>query len=499
MHWVTSPIKCTLRFEVTVDNTTMASVPTMAYTVKIQGNISVLSTSTSELNPELLLEGPFSTFAEFEKNLQEYEKATFAAFRKNNTTSVQSARKYLKHSMPDEIVYHRAQFVCTHYGSPRYRGKGIINNTTTLATGCEAEIVLLWNNTLQKLVVTKKNLTHNHEMNAFTYSQQYKVKRLTAEQREELKELVQEDIRGAKLRDTINERFGKCFSLRDTRVLKYQLKKEMGLARSRAPHKLDPSLSDDGGSLIGGAADLLEDSTLEQVEDTANRSRSTARRSRAEIDEATLLSGPLNLSDMSEFVRYLDASNRLKTKRRNGDSGFIEIAEPAFSIRRANASSLKKVKVECPDDEETGSKDAQVCADLPTDMPANAGFCVVVEKKAPVFENTESSVTNNVPNNNAMTITTSSTTTTNTSTSNSNDKSTNINSCATDSVSFMDPDSGLGAHGMEASRNFHFFMDLCRQLDTLSPRKAVAARRELSDVLHKYMIEEIEWGGQNTT
>ncbi|GFO28589.1 hypothetical protein PoB_005509400 [Plakobranchus ocellatus] len=110
-------------------------------------------------------------------------------------------------------------------------------------------------------------------------------------------------------------------------------------------------------------------------------------------------------------------------------------------------------------------------------MPADADFCVVVEKKGPVFESTESSLSNNVPNNKATTITTSSTTstftTTTITTNNSNDNSININSCATDSVSFMDPDSDMGAHGVEASRYFHFFMDLCCQFDTLSPRKSV--------------------------
>ncbi|GFO28587.1 hypothetical protein PoB_005509200 [Plakobranchus ocellatus] len=106
-------------------------------------------------------------------------------------------------------------------------------------------------------------------------------------------------------------------------------------------------------------------------------------------------------------------------------------------------------------------------------MPADADFCVVVEKKGPVFESTESSLSNNVPNNKAMTITTSSTTCTTITTNNSNDNSININSCATDSVSFMDPDFDTGAHGVEASRYFHFFMDLCCQFDTLSPRKSV--------------------------
>ena len=104
------------------------SLDLLMYTVKVQGNISVLP--TPPLNPESLLEGPFSTFAEFEKNLHEFEKATYAVFRKNNTVSVQTARKYLKHNMPDDIVYHRAQFVCTHFGKPRYRGKGVINHST---------------------------------------------------------------------------------------------------------------------------------------------------------------------------------------------------------------------------------------------------------------------------------------------------------------------------------------------------------------------------------
>ncbi|GFO28586.1 hypothetical protein PoB_005509100 [Plakobranchus ocellatus] len=123
----------------------------------------------------------------------------------------------------------------------------------------------------------------------------------------------------------------KLSSLRDAeKVLR---KKEMRLERPTAPHKLDSSSSDDVGSLINGrAADLLEDSTLEQVKDTANRSRSTARSSKAEIDETTLFTGPLNLPGMNEFFKYLDASYRVKTKCRNGESGFIDVAEPVFSM-----------------------------------------------------------------------------------------------------------------------------------------------------------------------
>ncbi|GFO46061.1 hypothetical protein PoB_007256600 [Plakobranchus ocellatus] len=108
-------------------------------------------------------------------------------------------------------------------------------------------------------------------------------------------------------------------------------------------------------------------------------------------------------------------------RRSNGDSGLIEIAEPAFSLRRPNTSSLKRVKVGCPGEDQTRSKDAQVCTDLPADMSADTGFCVVVEKKGPLFENTESSLTDNVPSNNSMTIT---------NTNNSNDNSINIYSCA---------------------------------------------------------------------
>ncbi|RUS82458.1 hypothetical protein EGW08_009764 [Elysia chlorotica] len=451
------------------------------YAVEVQGNISVLPTPPA--NPESLLEGTFSTLEEFETNLHEFEKATFAVFRKNNTVSVQTARKYVKQPMPDEIVYHRAQYVCTHFGQPRYRGKGVVNRSTTLATGCEAEIVLAWNNYVRKLVVSKKTLTHNHEVNAFTYSQQYKVKRLSREQKEEIKELMKRDssIRGHRLRDIVNSKFNKCFSLRDASLLKHQLKKTMTQEEK----------------------ELLDDARKPSLNHTASNNTAEpgpeageAPRARRAAVTPPVFPDPSSVTDVSQFVSYLEESNRLK--RRSEDSQVVDLLQSSYMIRKPNLMSVKKRKrAERKDvlSQACQTKNVVVVTD-PT------GDALVKEEEDTQHHDSAKGLSQDkevqifLYNNLGETAATKQEIVV-------HEKDIEFERCSdlheTATINDGDDD-GLDPpvkscespdRRIQQSRNYHFFMDLCCQVDTLDPKTALRARQELSRVVHRYMMASL--------
>ena len=198
------------------------------------------------------------------------------------------------------------------------------------------------------------------------------------------------------------------------------------------------------------------------------------------------LPDPNNVRDMSQFVSYLDASNRMK--RRSDDSQIVDLLWSSYMIRKPNILSVKKRKSEVEDilSETDETKELQVMCDLKDKSLIEDGNVHHIVKDLSEDKEVRIIVYKNV-----------------------GEDDTKQDAVAGSTVDFNSPfdphestnKSGADSAGQEVkisgtthiqqSRNYHFFMDLCHQVDTLDPKTALKARQELSRVVHKYMMANI--------
>lgn len=74
---------------------------------------------------------------------------------------------------------------------------------------CQATVVIAARRLIQKLEVTKLELTHNHEVSEDMYQTYPESRRLTAEEREFVQPLVELNVPPSKIAERLNENTGK--------------------------------------------------------------------------------------------------------------------------------------------------------------------------------------------------------------------------------------------------------------------------------------------------
>ncbi|KAK0054158.1 centromere protein V [Biomphalaria pfeifferi] len=108
-------------------------------------------------------DGPFSSYAEFEKKLTEYERVVGCAFAKANASSVEYENKRRKQIIPTEYVYANCTFKCVHFGKPRTLSTGQRKSKRVLPLDCTARFKISFKS--GALYVSKKCLEHKyHEL-----------------------------------------------------------------------------------------------------------------------------------------------------------------------------------------------------------------------------------------------------------------------------------------------------------------------------------------------
>ncbi|CAI4221041.1 unnamed protein product [Auanema sp. JU1783] len=112
-------------------------------------------------HPEIVFDGKFSSFAEFEEVFHKWKVAGSHPFRvassetlKEPNGNINNVHKYRY------VVYH-----CAHYGNPRVRGTGKRPCKTYLACGCQAVLRLNYKFSEKALRITTLNIEHNHPTN----------------------------------------------------------------------------------------------------------------------------------------------------------------------------------------------------------------------------------------------------------------------------------------------------------------------------------------------
>ncbi|GFS23243.1 zinc finger SWIM domain-containing protein 3 [Elysia marginata] len=165
----------------------------------------------------------FKSSNEFEEAFAKYKDEHFVAFRKKSSETSVKANLKSKAQIPAEFVYSRVEYICTHYGEPKYRGSQIKSRSKHTATGCQAAFLLKYDYYDRVYKITKHHMVHNHPTTASTYSQEYQVKRLTQPQKESLKEIVELNPRNENLMRMVNNKFQKAYTLTEVRYLKHQL------------------------------------------------------------------------------------------------------------------------------------------------------------------------------------------------------------------------------------------------------------------------------------
>ncbi|DAZ99674.1 TPA: hypothetical protein N0F65_001911 [Lagenidium giganteum] len=132
----------------------------------------------------------------FHDYLTEYSAATFQLYRVRTTSSISSRNARLHqqaagrgislvddHSspiysqmIPEKFQWYSKTYVCTHGWKERRRGRGQRVSHSVRSTACEAKACVTLqrdnhNLSVWKVVVTKHNLDHNHELSAEQYQQ----------------------------------------------------------------------------------------------------------------------------------------------------------------------------------------------------------------------------------------------------------------------------------------------------------------------------------------
>ena len=244
-------------------------------------------------------------------------------------------------------------------------------------------------------------------------------------------------------------------------------------------------------SLDEAQRDISKESALEQdTKDTSIQSpKSPHTKSKVKKSQDTpVLPDPTSTTDMSQFVSYLDASNRMK--RRSEDSQVINLLQSSFMIRKPNILSVKKRRTEEIQSDTNPTKDATV---------------MTITKEENLEEEKDVQLVERLDGDKDIQIIVC---------KNTSDADTRHDASVSQSVS----DIPRSAHSdrvandgedknsisdsrdhtthslaeMQTSRNFHFFMDLCRQVDALNHKTALEARQELSRVVHKYMMANVD-------
>ncbi|XP_005112902.1 uncharacterized protein LOC101846264 [Aplysia californica] len=176
------------------------------------------------------IKGKYDSHDEFLQALKAFESQTFTVFnvrKSESATTANASRKlFSKSPIPARFKIYRAFYTCSHYGTYKSRSKGIMKKTSSRASGCPACFTVMYSHQLCKLYILSGKLEHNHEANEATYARQYKVKRLSEEEVQSLKEMFGEDQcpSNDQLLKVIQGTFGRAFSPRDVRDLKYRWK-----------------------------------------------------------------------------------------------------------------------------------------------------------------------------------------------------------------------------------------------------------------------------------
>ena len=132
---------------------------------------------------------------------------------------------------------------CRHYGEPRKRAKGIRSNQHYFALACDAQVYVSFDTKLQKLVVKKVALEHSHRIGP-TVSAHYPCsRRLTDDEREEVKELLKLRPKSKLIKQHITEKYKKSVTMKDLHNIRGSIRKDYKLGRNDAQMLLD-SISD---------------------------------------------------------------------------------------------------------------------------------------------------------------------------------------------------------------------------------------------------------------
>nr|XP_053646509.1 uncharacterized protein LOC128698332 isoform X2 [Cherax quadricarinatus] len=106
----------------------------------------------------------YDCFQAFQEDLCRFQEVSGSILRVKNSSSVAKDNKRRKTAVPDRMQYSSITYCCIHFGQPKIRSKGLRPKQRYLPCGCQFFITASYSYKLDTLLITKKNLIHNHNL-----------------------------------------------------------------------------------------------------------------------------------------------------------------------------------------------------------------------------------------------------------------------------------------------------------------------------------------------
>ncbi|KAK8722991.1 hypothetical protein OTU49_011986, partial [Cherax quadricarinatus] len=106
----------------------------------------------------------YDCFQAFQEDLCRFQEVSGSILRVKNSSSVAKDNKRRKTTVPDRMQYSSITYCCIHFGQPKIRSKGLRPKQRYLPCGCQFFITASYSYKLDTLLITKKNLIHNHNL-----------------------------------------------------------------------------------------------------------------------------------------------------------------------------------------------------------------------------------------------------------------------------------------------------------------------------------------------
>ena len=195
---------------------------------------------------EISVGSSFSSFEEFKDSFKCLKKEGFHPFRVFNSQSGKDynrKRASKKHSneVIDESKFEYTYYSvkCVHYGVARSRSKGLHPNQHHFSLGCQAKITVAYDRLNKQLAVTECNLVHNHRIGEAIFQHYPAARRLSKEEEQDIKEIIQLRPNSKLVRNLITHKYGKQLTLKDIHNIKAKAKKEASRNQKDAQIVLD--------------------------------------------------------------------------------------------------------------------------------------------------------------------------------------------------------------------------------------------------------------------
>ena len=251
-------------------STAVSDEPSVTADKDSKDSESIVTPSAQQADPRLYVGKSFSSFAEFQHDLDELKKGGSHPFRVFNSQTGKNynmkrvGRKYSTDPVDItkfEYTYYSVR--CVHYGDVRSRGKGLRPNQRHFPMGCQAKITASYDKLQNKIIVREFDIEHNHRTGDEIMQHYPSARRLSKTEQKDVEEIIGLKPNNKHVQNLISKKYGKHVTLKDIQNLKTKARERTRGGLKDAQLALDgltEALEADSNACGGVVVD--EDNTL---------------------------------------------------------------------------------------------------------------------------------------------------------------------------------------------------------------------------------------------